>query len=621
MDIEAFVRWAMDDARTVEERYTTELIVEQGVTHWNYRHGNYKHESIDAMMERKRQRALNPAYDPRYKEQAVRRAAEAWTDLKQWSEHCGHDSRPIRDLQVLRFLTGLEEVHLYHCEVDDVSPLADLPNLRSLHFSSSTCRDLRPLARCTKLWNLQLKLLRHWPDVRGLEDLPELESLLLHGNLLVFERAIFRKVKFASIQCEPLEARNVHDLPQLPACEFLSLGGIEALDGLEAFTKLRNFTLTTPAESFAPLAQLQNLTCLTVKDHEPLDVTPLTRVPKLQYLCFNTWNKSRLRPVAPRDLSPLVEAPALRELEVIGNPLLETEAAALQAGLPSWGDLYLRPEPQPLPPWRLLARPHVKIPREPEVARMPDEPELVDLGLRKCELNWVSRFVHRAITKKLGTSDWCEPHEDYSLHSDYAPHIISPTNRSLTIEFNSYGLIEKIPLVVATMRECLAQLRPDYRLTLWIWLKVPKRKPTKAQLALQEKLAREQDEAEFERSRQEREEYLERLYRYELKKQAGDKVKPEDFAPGERAALPPDPEELEEDDDSSDSDSDVLVKEKPDPPPSWDDDDHPLGREYNMMAHFTLTECYVLNQHAGIAEYLLRKHCDEIIQDEKKKPE
>jgi hypothetical protein len=344
-------------------------------------------------------------------------------------------------------------------------------------------------------------------------------------------------------------------------------------------------------------------------------------VPRLQYLCFNTWNKSRMRPVVPRDLSPLVEAPALRELEVIGNPLLETEAAALQAGLPSWGDLYLRPEPRPLPPWRLLARPHHKIPRQPEVVRLPDEPELIDLGLRKRELHWVYRFIHRAITKKLGTSDWGELDEDLMVHSDYAPHIVSPTHRSLTIEFQSYGLIEKIPLVVTAMRECLAQLRADYQLTLWILLKAPKRKPTKAQLALQEKLDRERDEAEYERACQEREEYLERLYRYELKKQAGDKVKPEDFAPGERAALPPEPEEPEDEDDNSDSDSDVLVKKEPDPPPSWDDDDHPLAREYNMMAQFTLTECYVLTHHAGIAEYLLRKHCDEIIEDEKKKPE
>lgn len=621
MDTEAFVRWALDDARTVEERYTTELIIERGVSAWNSRRGIYGRDPLEAIMERKRQRAFNPAYDPRYTEEAARRAAEGWTGIKQWSEFCSHDDRPIRDLQVLSFLTALEDVQLHHNEVSDVTPLAALPNLRTLHFSSTACRDLRPLARCTGLRDLQLKLLRHWPDVRGISDLPDVECLLLHGNLLVFDRAVFPKAKFASLKCTPLEARSVRDLPQLPNCEFLSLGGLESLDGIEAFSKLRNFTLETPAESFAPLTRLPHLTCLIVRDHEPLDVAPLAQVPKLQYLRFNTWNKERIRPVKPRDLAPLAEAAALRELEVIGNPHLETEAAALQAGLPSWGDLYLHPDPRPLPPWRLLAWPADKIPPDREISRLPDEPEQVDLGLRARELRWASRFIHRAISKKLGTSDWYEAETDHSVHSDYAPHIIDPTHRSLTVQFQSYGLLDKIPLAIAALRECLVQLRGDYRVLFWVWLKTPKRKPSKAQIELEEKFSREQDEAEWERARKEREEYLERLYRYELKKQAGEKVKPEEFAPGEQPPLPPAPwdrEDDEDDDQDAGGDSDVAVKEKPDPPTSWDEDDHPLVMEYNLMAHFSLTECYVPSQQAGIAEYLFRRSCDEVIEEEKK---
>ena len=103
--------------------------------------------------------------------------------------------------------------------------------------------------------------------------------------------------------------------------------------------------------------QLLALTCSTAKDFEPIDVAPLVRVPNLQFLCFNTWNKTRLRPVKPRDLAPLVEAPVPRELEIVGNPILETEAAAIQAGLPSWDDLLSLPKPRPLPSWRLLAWP------------------------------------------------------------------------------------------------------------------------------------------------------------------------------------------------------------------------------------------------------------------------
>jgi hypothetical protein len=624
MEIEAFVRWALDDARTLEERYTTELLVEKGVQSWNFRQGKYGAHSLDETIERQRQRALNPAYQPHYSEQALRRAAESWADVKTFSDFSGHDDRLIRDIQVLRFFTTLEDVSMYRTEIADVSPLADLPRLRSLHFGSSTCKDLRPLARCTGLRNLQLHLLRHWPDVRGIADLPEVEMLLLEGNLLVFERAVFRKAKFARLKCEPLEARSVRDFPQVPACEFLSLGGIETLDGIEAFPQLRNFTLESPAESFEPLTRLQHLTCVTAKDFEPLDVAPLVRVPGLQFVCFNTAFKQRLRPVKPRDLAPLVDAPALRELAILGTPLLATEAAAIQAGLPSWDDLCLLPEPRPLPPWRLVACPYGKIPQPRQPHRMPDEPELIDLGLRTRELRWVHHFLRRAIDRKLGTTDWCERdgRED-SLLDTFSPHIISPTYRLAEVEFQSFGLLDKIPLVAEVIRETLARLRPDYHITLSVRLKAPRPQPTPAQIELEEKLQREMDEAEYERDRKESEEYLERLHRYELSKQQGIEIKPEEFAPGQPTPLA-DPWQRDEEDEDEDDDTeegDVAVKKKPDPPPSHfdDDDEHPHAEAYMLDAHFTLEGCYVPVPQKGVAEYLLHRACDEVIEDEKKK--
>ncbi len=621
MDTEAFVRWALDDARNVEERYTTELLVEKGLSLWNARRRIFERMDFNAMQERKRQRAQNPAYDPRYTEQALRRAAEAFPEMNSLSEFCSFDDRPIRDIEILRFLPKLEEVHLRNTEIADVSPLAELPRLRSLHFGSHACRDLRPIARCTALQDLQLYLHKHWPVVDGIADLPAVESLLLKGNLLVFKSAVFPHVKFASLTCEPLAASSVRDLPQIPNCEFLSIGGVETLDGIEAFPRLRNLKLQTSAESFAPLAGLKALTCFTARDFEPIDVAPLVRVPNLQYLCFNTWNKERMRPVKPRDLAPLVEAPALRELEIVGNPLLETEAAAIQAGLPSWDELYLLPEPRPLPPWRLLAWPPNKIPQGHQDNRMPGEPELIDIGLRQRELRWASRFFRRAIDKKLGTTEWSEPPEESPLQ-EFHPHIISPTHRSLTFEFQSFGLLDKFPIVVEAVRECLARLRPDYHICLWVRLTVPRRKPTKAQIALQEKFDREFEDAEFERMRRERAEYLERLHRFELQKQEGMKVNPKDFAPGEREPLPVAPwerEDDEEDDSNSDAEGDIAVKEKPDPPPSmFDENDHPLSNNYHLMAHFTLTECYVFNNERGVAEYLLHRPCDEVIEEKKK---
>ena len=229
MDSEDFIRWALDTARTLEERYTTELLVEQGVSWWNSRRKIYIHEDYETRHERQRQRALNPAYEPRYSEESLRKAAEMFPETKSWSCHCGYEERPIRDLKVLGFLTNLENLNINHVEVTDVSVLAQLPRLSILHFSSTKCEDLRPIGRCANLRELVLGWSihgtgEHWPEVTGLEQLAQLETLSLTGNLLAFERGItWPNVRRATLKCAPLSARNVRELPQLPACEFLTL--------------------------------------------------------------------------------------------------------------------------------------------------------------------------------------------------------------------------------------------------------------------------------------------------------------------------------------------------------------------------------------------------------------
>src|SRR5450432_50306 len=268
MNTEAFIHWALDDARTVEERYTVELLLELGIGRWNAKHNLHHYPGIEERMEKNRQRALNPAYEPDYSETEVRRAAEIFAGLKTWWHSRSHEDRPIRDLKALAFLTQLEEVQLHNTEVADVSPLAELPDLRHLQFGSSKCGDFRPLARCARLRHLDLILYQqwwqmttHWPDVSGLEKLAELETFLFTGNLLAFPRGlVWPGVKTAALKCLPLAARSLRELPQFPACEFLTLDGLETLDGIEAMPRLRNLKIETDTRSYEPLVALRHLT-------------------------------------------------------------------------------------------------------------------------------------------------------------------------------------------------------------------------------------------------------------------------------------------------------------------------------------------------------------------------
>src|ERR1035437_4527382 len=294
MNPDVFILWARDGARTMEERFTLELLVEQGVGYWNAQHKTYPPSNWEDRRELERQRSLNPAYQPKVRERDVRRTAECLHLFKSWWNTRSADDRQIRDLKAFAFLTELEDFKM-SCEAADVSVFATLPKLRVLHFASADCEDLSPLAGCRQLRELGLTLGKsgyrigtHWPNVKGLEQLQQLETLSLSGNLSAFApRWCWPNVRTATLQCDPLPARSVRELPQLPAVEFLTLVGVERLDGIEQFPRLRNLTLMGDTRSFEPLTALTELTALTCSGFAPLEVRPLTRLPKLQCLSFN----------------------------------------------------------------------------------------------------------------------------------------------------------------------------------------------------------------------------------------------------------------------------------------------------------------------------------------------
>jgi hypothetical protein len=617
MNADGFIRWALDDARTVEERYTTELIVEVAMMWWNSRNNISRHESLEDMMERHRQRDLNPAYDPRYSEADVRHATESLPTVNMWwFSNGGLDTRPIRDLKAFGFLTHLEQVHLQFCEVTDVSTFAELPKLRSLKFTSNRCVDLRPLAGCAHLRELELgigmgwgRVYSRWPDVSGLEKLGQLESLTLIGNLHVFPRGItWPNVRTAILKCDPLTVRSVRDLPQLPACEFLTLAGVEQLDGIEAFPRLRNLKVETDVRDFAPLAGLDKLTCFTCTGFEPLDVSPLTRLPKLQVAIFNANFQYALTAPKPRDFSVFAEAPALRELHVPGCPPVESEVKMLNSFLPPWDDVWLAETPRPLSAaLRMIMAPLQKHPQNHDTKLDAGDNGLPDEGLRECEGRWTGRFMEKTITARLGEADWGTTTADGKT-------------RRITVTIESFAVVEKLPQIVEAMREVLARLHHDYNVQFMVQLKSPKIVATPAQVQLEQQFQDERDKAEREHREQDQKEYLERLHRYELKKQLGKKIKPEDFVPPPPAPMPLPPwerEDGEDDNDSSNEDGGVAVKEKPDPPPSWLDDEHPLADNYRLMGFLTLAEIWFMPHHRDIVIYLMRRQPDLEIPDEK----
>jgi hypothetical protein len=188
--------------------------------------------------------------------------------------------------------------------------------------------------------------------------------------------------------------------------------------------------------------------------------------------------------------------------------------------------------------------------------------------------------------------------------------------RMVCVDIEAFAVVEKLPLIVEAARECLARFRSDWIVRVAIVLRAPRPEPSAAQKELERQFDREQDHAEYEIRQREQEEYLERLHRFELKKQEGGKVNPAEFAPGEKEELPPPPWERGEDEEEEDEDGasgGIAVKKRPDPPPSWMDDEHPLADQYRLYSCVTRSEMWFYPHHRSLGEYLMGRAMDEVI--------
>ena len=607
MNQKAFMEWALANERTPEERFTVEILIDDVMYLWHRNHKTGINEDWRVRSNRDRKRFFNPAYVPGYSEEHLARAAEVLDGLKSWSLRSSSQSRPIRDLKAFTFFTKMQKVELGLCEVSDASPLAEMPRLTELAFGSAVCEDFQFLARCRELRILSVNLSTLWPEAAGLEALQQLETLHLSGNLLALPPGIvWPKVRVGTLGCTPLAARRVADLPRMPACEFLTLSGVCSLEGIEHFPRLRNLTLTGPVKHLGPLERLSNLTCLAYHGAEPRDIKPLARLPRLLCVSFTSHHTYGLDKAPPRDYLPLTDAPQLRELHVTGCPPVEAEVATLNTVFAGWDNLLLAEKPRPVPVPRLVVGPLNKHLQRPEVALDPDDAGLPDKGLRACEGRWVARFIERTVTAKL------DGHADWGKVDAYGE------DRSFWLRITSFGVVEKLPLILDGAREAIARLRHDYFGTFLISLEAPKIEPTPAQRELEARFRKEDDEWESENRQREWLERLDRIYRHDLKQQAGEKVNPREFSappPGEHPPAPWEQEEEAEDDDASEF-GDVAVKKKPDPPPSWLDDGHPLADQYRMMGTVELDEIRAVNYAEHLFAYLMGRQPDLVIPEE-----
>ncbi|MEK7675297.1 MAG: hypothetical protein AAB676_05620 [Verrucomicrobiota bacterium] len=564
-----FAAWALHPRRSREERFGAELLIENTLDNWRRKHGLEVHCNWEEIRLRKKERSLNPAYEPQISLQDAERVEEVLGDVKSLDFRQWYD-RPLRDLSVIQFCPALEKLDVWDSEIRDWSALLALPELRELHVAEKVGHDFRVIAQLAQLKVLYLRALVPWPDLTGFERLTALSEFEFCGNILalgVIPRLTgLRAAKFHQWVGSGVPLRRVSDLPEMPELRRLYLENTWRLDGIERSPWLLNLEVYGYFDDLSPLAALRHLTHVTVSGGEYKTLQPLAELPELR--------RAVIRREEPQDCTPLAEAPHLHEIAVELCPVQTAELATLNAMLVPWSEEFAVEPLRPLPPLCLVIRDHeAHAPDPPAQARDWGE----DLEMAASESRWFARQVNGRLTALLGRG-WGKVSE---YHNSYPG--------SEHVEITRREDIDRLREIV----ECLRQLLASARYKWCFWLCVDSLAPYERDL---EEIARDTDEFDAERERadweyrrqqdRERREYLEREYRYRLRQEQGLPTRPEDFAP------PPPPADGQEETVAAGS----AVPE----PPEYD-----LGTELSLHARLTETTCSINERDRGLAELLL----------------
>jgi hypothetical protein len=573
-----FADWACDPKRSVEERFGAELLIELTAGLWNNKHGIKTETNYEAERLRKQARALDPGHEPHYSREAAEHTEEVLPELKQL-HFSYYDDRPLRSLAFLRFCPPLESIETRFSEISDWTPLLAQTELTKLHVWDRAARDLRPLARLTKLKSLFLWLGAPWPDLAGLENLVELREFQFHGNIHVLKAVPhLAQVRVASIKHGSgynLPLRQVGDLPAMPELRRLLLENTAELGGIERYDKLLNLEIYGHFTDVSPLASLKNLTHLILSGGDYPTIAPLAQMPQLCRLV--------VRHEMPPDFTPLAESPRLHEIATESTHIVPPELASLNAMFNTWDEEFAAAEPRALTPLKLCLRDDHERGEIDSGGTKRDWGD--DLEMDHSEYRWFIRRINRRITALLGKG-WGEIQERF-------PGCGGGVHVTITRPED----IDRVLEVVQCLRELIAAARHP-----WSYLLIVD------SLARFERDMAEiyrNDDAEFDpdreraewederRQERERREFLERKYRHRLQQELG--------SPG----VPPKPAAAPADETNED-DEDTLTTTA-----EASESEYDLGTNISLYATLTEKACYIHESDRGIAEMLLEIKAEE----------
>ena len=570
---ESFSEWACSPARTLEERYGAERLIEcfTGIPVAKDANGyaNYEAERLW-----RKERALNPAYEPDYTLEEARLAEEKLPTFKIIQSIHGEE-RPVRNLEFLRFCPALEDLHPGDTEVMDWTPLRFVPKLKKLWINDRTAHDLRPVGNLAELETIYLFLHSPWPDFTGWDRLSHLRELHFHGNPLAMQSIqclpALRKADISHWLSYKVPLRSLNDLPAMPELRTLKLINTWRLDGIERSPELLNLEIYGYFDDLSPLSALKKLTHLMLSGGDYISLEPVSKMLQLLWL--------KVRREEPQDYSVLAGLDSLREVQVEMCPTTSVEVSALNAGLSPWSELFAVEPPRSLPLLRLLLDRKDSEPRSDLGAAPRDWGENGDMA--QSEARWFAREVNRRLHRLLGKG-WGKVDVRYTRHPGMEH-----------LEISRPEDIDQLRAIVDTLRELIASTRHPWQVTLDVDSQATYHRDMDE---IRDEDEDDDDEEEYnaERERQdweyrqqrlrERREFMERKHRLRLQQESGMEIRPTDFA------APPPPEKEEE----------AIAGDVEDSEPEYD-----LGTELKVYLVVMERGCFVPESQRGMAEMLL----------------
>ncbi len=228
---------------------------------------------------------------------------------------------PVSDLSPLANLTNLKRLDILFSQVSDLSPLANLTNLERIDISYSQVSDLSPLANLTNLKRLGIAY-NQVSDLTPVENLTNLERLDFSINKVsdlipVRNLTQLKELYFTANQVSNITlVRNLTQLERL----YFSINKVSGLTPVRNLTQLKKLYFSiNQISDLTPVRALPNLEELRAEDN-PLSTTSLNEhIPALQSRGVDvSFSPGYIAPntdiLSPEDVSPDVESPFRIEL-------------------------------------------------------------------------------------------------------------------------------------------------------------------------------------------------------------------------------------------------------------------------------------------------------------------